>query len=116
MLGRHADQFFAKHRSERVLAGVPNGMSESLNWPDRGDKGSQSRYSVPGNYETPGPQNVHVQNEMMPGMGMQDMMPGMGMQDMMPGMGGVMQTLKDNKGLVMGILAVAGIGYYMSRK
>ena len=89
-----ADAFFARQKSERVLAATPNGDGKSLSFPDRGDTGSQAVVHVRGNYETPGPQNTFTQM-MMPGMG-GDMIPGMS-GDMIPGMSGI-----DSKTLLIG--------------
>lgn len=98
MLGRHADQFFKKQATERILAAPPNGDGRSLTYYDRGDRGTGQISRVPGNYETPGPQNQTSLNslianpkDMLPGMGVdpRDMLPGMGEdpRDMLPGMG-----------------------------
>jgi len=58
MLGRHADQFFRRQSQERVLAQPPNGESSSIEYFDRGDRGTGQIRHVPGYYETPGPQNA----------------------------------------------------------
>jgi len=100
MLGRHADAFFKKQATERVVANMPNGDAQSIGFPDREKPGTHVVGHVKGAYETPGPQTVVDANNMLPGMGEapvanpRDMLPGMGMEpmanpkDMLPGMGG----------------------------
>ena len=87
MLGRHADAFFAKHMSERVLAGTPNGLAQSIAFPDRELAGTGKVQRVSGYYEMPGPQNSVSANAMIPGLGYADALPGMGYADALPGMG-----------------------------
>lgn len=104
MLGRYADQFFAKQARETVLAGQPNGEAGTIAFPDREQAGTGQVAHVSGQYEMPGPQNVTSGNDMLPGMGQEaDMLPGMGQEaDMLPGMG--------QMGKIVPVALMAGAG------
>ena len=78
MLGRHADAFFAKQASERVLAEQPNGEARSISFPDRETAGTGKVTHVSGHYEMPGPQRAVDANTMLPSMGSAEMLPSMG--------------------------------------
>jgi hypothetical protein len=81
MLGRFADQFFAKQSRERVLAMQPNAEGQSYHQPDMGLRGTGKIATVSGFYETPGPQNtVSANAAFMPGMAGTECagLPGMG--------------------------------------
>jgi len=114
MLGRYADEFFARQARETVLAGAPNGEAGSIAYPDREAPGTGKIARVSGQYETPGPQNTHAGNDMLPGMGQEaDMLPGMGQEaDMLPGMGAFPGT----KALLIGGIAAAGLLWFASRQ
>jgi len=116
MLGRHADAFFRKQARERISGAAPNSRSTSLQYHDRGERGTNKVVRTNGRYEMPGPQTAVSANavaqgaaangdpasnprDMLPGMGEirsnpRDMLPGMGQmapvsnpKDMLPGMG-----------------------------
>lgn len=145
MLGRYADQFFAKQASERVLAGQPNGDARSMNWPDREAAGTGKIAMVKGNYEMPGPQRSVNANTMLPSMGAveesaavvpgpspipsnrsnmlpsmgawgaSNMLPSMGSAEMLPNMG-ALDMGKLTPWLIGGGLTVAALIFLRRRK
>ena len=97
MLGRYADQFFAKQASERIIAGRPNSDARSIQFPDREAAGTGRVAHVRGHYEMPGPQRAVDANNMLPSMGADtaDFAPGAqpvpsNQSNMLPSMGDVM--------------------------
>lgn len=78
MLGSHADAFFRKQATERVVALSPNGQAESIAFPDRELAGTGNVHMVSGSYEMPGSQDTVSANAMIPGVGAADMLPGLG--------------------------------------
>lgn len=119
MLGRYADAFFRKQMNENVVAGSPNGLAESIAFPDRERAGTGKVQRVSGHYEMPGPQNMLSGNAMVPGMN-GDAMPGMGAAAMMPGMNGDampgmgagtmpgMGALSQRQMVMLGVVGVGG--------
>jgi len=102
MLGRHADAFFRKQARERISGAAPNSRSTSLQYHDRGERGTNKVVRTNGRYEMPGPQTAVSANAVAqgaaangdPASNPRDMLPGMGQmapvsnpKDMLPGMG-----------------------------
>lgn len=139
MLGRYADQFFAKQANERVLAARANGEARSMKWPDREAAGTGKIAVVKGNYEMPGPQRAVDANTMLPSMGAMDeetatvtpgpspipsnrsnMLPSMGSvapgnAEMLPSMG-AMDMGRVAPWLIGGGLVIAGLFFMRKRK
>lgn len=92
MLGKAADQFFKKQNNERIISQAPNGNGRSLTLPDMGDKGTGRVFSVPGQFEMPGPQTSVNANAILPGMGEAPALtpiPMPAQSSWMPGMNGI---------------------------
>ena len=115
MLGPAADRFMLNQMRERVIAHPSNSASRSMVVPDRERPGTA--HVTMKNAQMPGPQR-QVSSDWMPGMGEAPPLPkppSTSHGSPMPGMGWL-GDINLSTGTVVGLAAVAGAVWYLSRR